>query len=100
MTPADWYALGSKLLKILEEQVLEIGVNCIWTWTAGYEAPKFYQKQGYEIFAEMEKVHNKQLCYFLNQAIQKVQNKIFIADIVGLVYLQIKKIFLKFKIER
>jgi len=46
--------LGAKLLAALEEQIIGIGVKHIWTWTAGYEAPKFYQKQGYEIFTEME----------------------------------------------
>lgn len=46
--------VGAKLLKILEEQISGIGVQWIWTWTAGYEAPKFYLKQGYEIFAEMD----------------------------------------------
>ena len=46
--------LGAKLLKALEEQIAAKGVRHIWTWTAGYEAPKFYQKQGYVIFTEME----------------------------------------------
>ena len=46
--------LGASLLKALEESIIAIGVNHIWTWTAGYEAPKFYQKQGYEAFAVME----------------------------------------------
>ena len=46
--------LGAKLLMVLEEKITTIGVRNIWTWTAGYEAPAFYQKQGYEIFAEME----------------------------------------------
>ncbi len=45
---------GAKLLEALEEKIINIGVKHIWTWTAGYEAPKFYQKQGYEIFTEME----------------------------------------------
>lgn len=46
--------VGAKLLHALEEQMMGLGVKHIWTWTAGYEAPKFYLKQGYEIFAEME----------------------------------------------
>ncbi len=25
----------------------------MWTWTAGYEAPGFYLKHGYEVFCEM-----------------------------------------------
>jgi len=45
---------GSKLLKALEEKILQYGINKIWTWTAGYEGPEFYKRQGYEVFAEME----------------------------------------------
>ena len=52
--PYRHQALGSKLLLNLEAQVKTIGVSNIWVWTAGYEAPPFYQKLGYEIFAEME----------------------------------------------
>lgn len=44
---------GAKLLRVLEEKITVIGVRNIWTWTAGYEAPGFYQKQGYKIFTEM-----------------------------------------------
>ena len=46
--------LGAKLLSALENEIITKGVKHIWTWTAGYEAPKFYQKQGYKVFAEME----------------------------------------------
>jgi GNAT superfamily N-acetyltransferase len=48
------HGVGGRLLRDLEKQIKTIGVKHIWTWTAGYEAPKFYQKQGYELFAEME----------------------------------------------
>jgi len=46
--------IGAQLLKALEEKILERGITKIWTWTAGYEGPGFYKKQGYEVFAEME----------------------------------------------
>ncbi len=46
--------LGARLLQKMEERAQEIGAKAIWTWTAGYEAPGFYKKQGYTIFAEME----------------------------------------------
>jgi len=45
--------LGAKILNKLEERLIEIGVKHIWTWTAGYEAPGFYKKQGYSAFVEM-----------------------------------------------
>jgi predicted N-acetyltransferase YhbS len=46
--------LGAKLLRRLEDKIRGIGVKYIYTWTAGYEAPGFYKKQGYQVFAELE----------------------------------------------
>ncbi len=46
--------LGTELLKALEEQARSIGVKYIWLWTSGAEALKFYRRQGYYIFTEME----------------------------------------------
>ncbi len=46
--------IGASLLKSLENKIVDLGVKNIWTWTAGYEAPNFYIKQGYEIFTELE----------------------------------------------
>ena len=44
----------TKLLLALEKEITLVGVNKIYTWTAGYEAPEFYKKQGYNYFAQME----------------------------------------------
>ena len=49
--------LGSKVLKQLEEKLISLGIHKIWTWTAGYEAPDFYKKQGYEVFYELEEYY-------------------------------------------
>lgn len=43
---------GAEMLKKLEEKVAAFGVASIYTWTAGYEAPEFYKRQGYEVFCE------------------------------------------------
>ena len=45
--------LGAALLQKLEQKAASIGAEHIWTWTAGYEAPGFYKKQGYTVFCEM-----------------------------------------------
>ena len=45
---------GAALLRKLEQKVASLGAQRIWTWTAGFEAPVFYKKQGYEVFCEME----------------------------------------------
>ena len=44
--------LGAKMLKKLEEEITALGVESIYTWTAGYEAPEFYKRQGYRVFCE------------------------------------------------
>lgn len=46
--------IGGDLLRKLETRVKELGVKYIYTWTAGYEAPGFYTKQGYEVFATLD----------------------------------------------
>ena len=46
--------LGAQLLQTLEKTLSEHGIYNIFTWTAGYEAPGFYKKQGYTVFAELE----------------------------------------------
>jgi GNAT superfamily N-acetyltransferase len=46
--------LGAAVLDRLERQVAALGAKVIWTWTAGYEAPGFYHKQGYQTFCEQE----------------------------------------------
>jgi GNAT superfamily N-acetyltransferase len=46
--------LGAKLLTALEDKILARGIDKVWTWTAGYEGPGFYKKQGYTVFAELE----------------------------------------------
>lgn len=49
------FGYGKKLLELLENKIKALGIKFIWTWTAGYEAPAFYLKQGYEVFATFEK---------------------------------------------
>jgi ribosomal protein S18 acetylase RimI-like enzyme len=44
--------LGKAILSLLEERVAALGITHFWTFTAGYEAPGFYQKQGYRVLFE------------------------------------------------
>ncbi|GJM34550.1 MAG: hypothetical protein DHS20C18_35510 [Saprospiraceae bacterium] len=46
--------LGADLLKALEEQIKSKGIKNIWLWTSGSKALKFYRRQGYYKFTEME----------------------------------------------
>jgi len=46
--------LGATLLRRLEARIAMLGVRSLWTQTAGYEAPEFYKKQGYEVVFEQE----------------------------------------------
>ena len=46
--------LGTRLLKSIEEQAASVGVKHIWLWTSGDEALRFYRRQEYNKFTEME----------------------------------------------
>ena len=46
--------LGAMVLAKLEKKVASLGVTRLWTFTAGYEAPEFYKKQGYSVILEQE----------------------------------------------
>jgi len=47
--------LGAALLRALETRLITLGSEWIWTWTAAFEAPGFYEKQGYSVFCEMDR---------------------------------------------
>ena len=47
--------IGAALLALLEARVAALGVENVWTETAGYEAPGFYLKQGYAVIYEQER---------------------------------------------
>lgn len=46
--------LGAQLLKMIEEKVKSIGIEHVYTWTSGFNNPKFYEKQGYKAFTVLE----------------------------------------------
>ncbi|MCL1951234.1 MAG: GNAT family N-acetyltransferase [Oscillospiraceae bacterium] len=46
--------LGTKLLAMLEERAISVGMEHIYTWTSGFTNPLFYEKQGYQAFAVFE----------------------------------------------
>ena len=46
--------LGAKLLKMLEEKIINIGIEHIYTWTSGFSSPMFYENQGYRVFTVFE----------------------------------------------
>ncbi len=46
--------IGSNLLKELEEKTRTVGVQNIWLWTSGASTIRFYNRQAYTQFAEME----------------------------------------------
>ncbi len=52
--PYRGQGLGATVLAKLEARVASLGIANMWTWTAGYEAPGFYRKQGYMVFYELE----------------------------------------------
>ena len=45
---------GGKLLGTLENELNQAGIPHIFAWTPGYEAPSFYENQGYHVFTSFE----------------------------------------------
>jgi GNAT superfamily N-acetyltransferase len=45
---------GKELLQLLEKKIKTLGIEWIWTWTAEFEAEKFYIKEGYKVFTRFE----------------------------------------------
>jgi hypothetical protein len=39
---------------MLEKKVTTLGIEHIYTWTSGFINPKFYESQGYRVFAIFE----------------------------------------------
>jgi ribosomal protein S18 acetylase RimI-like enzyme len=50
--------IGAELLTALEHALRAHGVRNVWTWTAEYEAPTFYKKLGYAVFAVLENYYS------------------------------------------
>ena len=48
--------LGAALLGSLEARVAALAIRNVYTWTAAYEAPRFYKRQGYEFFASWKAI--------------------------------------------
>jgi len=46
--------LGTQLLKSIEEHAVSVGIKYIWLWTSGDKALRFYKRQDYKKFTEME----------------------------------------------
>ena len=44
---------GKELLRLWEERLISEGVKDVYTWTAGFQAPDVYLKQGYVVFTEL-----------------------------------------------
>ena len=48
------HGYGKQLLELLETKIRSLGIEYIWTWTADFEAPAFYHKQGYTTFTSFD----------------------------------------------
>jgi len=46
--------LGTQLLKSVEAHAISVGIKHIWLWTSGDKALRFYKRQEYKKFTEME----------------------------------------------
>ncbi|EOQ95776.1 acetyltransferase (GNAT) domain protein [Leptospira wolbachii serovar Codice str. CDC] len=57
--------LGTKLLKQIEVEALELGATLVFGYSFGFQAPKFYTKLGYEEVGKIPNYPEGQNCFFL-----------------------------------
>ena len=46
--------IGAALLRALEDEVKQLGINKVWLWTSGAASLRFYKRMEYSPFAELE----------------------------------------------
>ena len=59
--------IGSKLLAQAEAESLAMGVDRGYLETTSFQARPFYEKMGYEVFAELEDQPPGYTCYYLKK---------------------------------
>ena len=64
----DW---GSKLMKMVEEEGIKKGCTIAYTDTFTWQAPKFYEKLGYEMYGKLNDFpKGNSLCYFVKKLVK------------------------------
>lgn len=59
--------LGGRLLRRAETEALALGVDRGYLETTGFQARPFYERMGYEVFAELEDQPPGHTCYYLKK---------------------------------
>ena len=59
--------LGSKLLKQAETESLAMGIDRGYLETTDFQARPFYEKMGYEVFAELNDQPPGHTCYYMKK---------------------------------
>lgn len=63
---------GSKLILAAEKEAIQRGCNSAFLDTFSFQAPNFYQKLGYSIFAVLEDFPSQHQRYFLKKSLTEV----------------------------
>ena len=58
---------GSTILQMAEDEARNRGVKQVFLNTFSFQAPDFYQKQGYRVFGELPNFPPGHKCYFLTK---------------------------------
>lgn len=59
--------LGAQLLKQAETESLALGINRSYLETTSFQAKPFYEKMGYEVFAQLEDQPPGHTCYYMKK---------------------------------
>jgi len=62
---------GSKLMKLVEDEAVKRGCAIVYTDTFTWQAPKFYEKLGYEIYGKLEDFPEENTLYYFVKKLKK-----------------------------
>jgi ribosomal protein S18 acetylase RimI-like enzyme len=61
---------GNSLLSTAEQEAIRRGCDRAFLYTFSFQAPSFYQKNGYEVFGELPRFPGKHSCLFMTKQLQ------------------------------
>lgn len=61
------HGIGARLLEQAEAEALAIGINRSYLETTSFQARPFYEKLGYEVFAQLEDQPPGHTCYYMKK---------------------------------
>ena len=63
--------LGTRLIEAAELEAINRGCHGVYLYTYSFQKPVFYEKRGYQVFAQLENFPDSYLKFFMKKALAK-----------------------------